>query len=118
MKEILQALLEGKKIELVDTLKTTELTTEGALRALADGKVRQLRVVPEKIVIGDQEIATPLRIAPYYNSTYFEVSIEVREKCWRGSAIEESNLRNGLLHGSHADAFAHKTALEMLTRKQ
>lgn len=118
MKEILQALLEGKTVELVDMTKSTELSTEGALRALADGKVRQLRVVPEKVMIGDQLIATPLRVAPFRGGTYYEVMLEVCCRSWRDRKSEQLALENGLLHSTHADAFAHKTALEMLTRKK
>lgn len=115
MKHILQALIEGKEIELVGG-RTQTLNTEEVLRHLANGNANFLRIKPATIRIGDVEIVAPLRQEPEKGTEIFRVFIDVTSASWIGVPKQQEQFANGLIHSTEADAQAHAEALRRLTR--
>ena len=75
------------------------------------------RIKPKTIRIGAFDVPEPMRVAPAFDSVYWEVSIDGTSRdTWRISFAQIAALHNGLLHATQEGAEAMRNALLSLTK--
>ena len=110
---LLRAIADGKTMQYQSSNGTwTEVTIKEALEVLTEARhsPHRMRVKPDTIRIGAQEIAAPMRQAPCLQTSYFVPALSSYGPSftgrWDGVDIDIDRLRKGLCFASEADANA------------
>lgn len=121
-KTILQALIDGKTIQLHRNYSSTlvDLSLEEALNLLSTGQEYRLRVKPKTIRIGDFDVPVPMSRPPKYDEDLWVPNLiqgAAEKDVWCNTSEDLQKLANGLCHSTKEAAQIHTEALLSFTKE-